>query len=239
MKQVILFGGSGGIGFALLRAVLDRFSRVVVTLPLRSGVALPGLNLGPTQVVNNGVWTDEDSLEKIVKNHREGFDLCLSAIGGLHTQGMMPEKKISQLNESQFMWAFQSNVIPNAIILKHVMPQMKANAVMGFLSARVGSISDNALGGWYSYRSSKAALNMLIKTAAIEAKRTNPTLSIIGIHPGTVDTALSAPFQANVPNKKLFSPMQSANYIFDHILNRIGPQDSGHIVAWDGTIVPW
>ena len=109
---------------------------------------------------------------------------------------------------------------------------------MGFLSARVGSIGDNQLGGWYSYRAAKAALNMIIKTAAIEMKRYNKHLSIIGIHPGTVDTPLSKPFQNHVPDHQLFTPKQSVQYIFDNIINVVGAEDSGKVFAWDGKKIP-
>ena len=114
----------------------------------------------------------------------------------------------------------------------------KEPSIMGFLSARVGSIGDNKLGGWYSYRAAKAALNMIIKTASIEMKRYNKNLSIVGIHPGTVDTNLSEPFQSHVPEHKLFTPEQSADYIFDNIIDKVTVEDSGHVFAWDGEKIP-
>ena len=110
-------------------------------------------------------------------------------------------------------------------------------AVFAALSARVGSISDNRLGGWYSYRASKAALNMLIKTAAIEQARKYKNKIVIGLHPGTVDTALSKPFQGNVPGGKLFSPQQSATYLLN-VVNDVTVDNTGQLLDWNGKVVP-
>ena len=105
------------------------------------------------------------------------------------------------------------------------------------ISARVGSISDNRLGGWYSYRASKAALNMLLKTAAIELGRTRKELVVLGLHPGTVDTGLSKPFQSNVSEGKLFTPEQSAQYLLE-VIDGVTPEHSGSVLAWDAQTVP-
>jgi NAD(P)-dependent dehydrogenase (short-subunit alcohol dehydrogenase family) len=164
----------------------------------------------------------------------------LSAIGALQNDTHTPEKKLSQLHMDHFLWSYECNALSHAMILKHIAPKMnkKEPSMMGFLSARVGSIGDNQLGGWYAYRAAKAALNMIIKTAAIEMKRYNKHLSIIGIHPGTVDTELSKPFQSHVPQHKLFTPDQSVGYIFDNIIGKVTVEDSGHVFAWDGKKIP-
>jgi NAD(P)-dependent dehydrogenase (short-subunit alcohol dehydrogenase family) len=109
--------------------------------------------------------------------------------------------------------------------------------VFAAISARVGSISDNRLGGWYSYRASKAALNMLLKTAAIELGRTRKELVVLGLHPGTVDTGLSKPFQSNVSEGKLFTPEQSARYLLE-VIDGVTPEHSGSVLAWDAQTVP-
>ena len=111
-------------------------------------------------------------------------------------------------------------------------------AILASLSARVGSIEDNHLGGWYSYRASKTALNQLLRTLAIEAKRTHPELCITSIHPGTTDTDLSRPFQGNVPDGKLYTPAQSARRILDVVLSGT-PEDSGRFMNWNGEALPW
>ena len=110
-------------------------------------------------------------------------------------------------------------------------------AVFAALSARVGSIQDNQLGGWHAYRASKAALNMLLKTLSIELARRNPTALCVGLHPGTVDTRLSEPFQRGVPEGKLFSPRRSARCLLN-VLDRLSPEQSGQVFAWDGQPIP-
>ena len=243
MNTAIVFGGSGGIGQALLQFLFDLHDDISIISPLRQGSQQPNIKLKSTQSLHHIEW-DPDNMstfsETLSPYLDQPFDLCLSAIGGLHNDTMRPEKKLSQLSEDQFIWAYHTNAIVNAMIIKHIAPLMtkKTPSIIGILSARVGSISDNSLGGWYSYRAAKAALNMIIKTAAIEMNRFNKHLTIVGIHPGTVDTELSKPFQSHVSPDKLFTPKQSASYIFDHILNRVGPEHSGQVLAWDGQEVP-
>ena len=111
-------------------------------------------------------------------------------------------------------------------------------ATFAALSARVGSIGDNRLGGWYSYRASKAALNQLLHTASIELRRLNPTSTVLALHPGTTDTALSRPFQGNVPAGKLFDPAFAAQCVIEQV-GRLGPADSGGFWAWDGRTIEW
>jgi NAD(P)-dependent dehydrogenase (short-subunit alcohol dehydrogenase family) len=125
-----------------------------------------------------------------------------------------------------------------ALLAKHLIPLMPKDqrAVFAALSARVGSIGDNRLGGWYSYRASKAALNMLLRCTAIEAKRRWPKLVVVGLHPGTVDTPLSQPFQARVPDGKLFTPEFSARSLLQ-VIDGLTPADSGNVYAWDGQLI--
>jgi NAD(P)-dependent dehydrogenase (short-subunit alcohol dehydrogenase family) len=123
--------------------------------------------------------------------------------------------------------------------MKHFLPLLSRDrrALFGVLSARVGSISDNTLGGWYSYRASKAALNMVVKNAAIEMARKYPQTIVAGLHPGTVDSALSKPFQSHVSSHKLFSPVQAAGFLLQ-VLEGLTPEHSGKCFAWDGQEVP-
>ena len=133
------------------------------------------------------------------------------------------------------MKIFSINTIGPTLIGKYFIPLLKKDSpsILSFLSARVGSISDNRIGGWYSYRASKAALNMIIKTLSIEVARNNKNAMIIGLHPGTVDTNLSKPFQGNVSNDKLFTPEYSISKMVE-VMNNLSPDDSGNCFAWDG-----
>ena len=147
----------------------------------------------------------------------------------------MPEKSISQLSFENFNRTILINTILPAMIGKYFIPKLNKNSksVFAVLSARVGSISDNRIGGWYSYRSSKAALNMIIKNFSIEVKRRNKNAIIVGLHPGTVNSNLSKPFQGNVEKNKLFEPTFSAGKLVGVIQNLSGV-DSGKCIAWDG-----
>ena len=135
---------------------------------------------------------------------------------------------------------FAINSIGPALVAKHFLPLLPDEGRAGFaaLAARVGSIGDNRLGGWYSYRASKAALVMLMRTYSVELARKKPDAFCVTLHPGTVDTQLSEPFQRNVPEGKLFTPEFSASSLLD-VLDGIGPEQSGRQFAWDGEeIVP-
>lgn len=127
------------------------------------------------------------------------------------------------------------NVIGPALVAKHFLPHLprEGKSIFAALSARVGSISDNSIGGWHSYRASKAALNMVLKNVAIETARKYKSAAVIGLHPGTVDTGLSAPFQSNVKDGKLFTSQQSAQYLLS-VLNNANAESTGKIFAWDG-----
>ncbi len=169
------------------------------------------------------------------------FDLVLVATGVLHeVGGLQPEKSWRALDAGSLEKAFTVNSIAPALVAKHFLPLLirDRKAVFAALSARVGSIEDNTLGGWYAYRASKAALNMLIKTLSIELARRNPSATCIALHPGTVDTALSKPFQHSVPNGKLFSPELAAKKLLG-VLDGITTEDSGNLMAWDGTRIPF
>jgi NAD(P)-dependent dehydrogenase (short-subunit alcohol dehydrogenase family) len=241
MARILLFGGTGGIGQALMAALVDHYPNVHVVAPIRPTATLPQVTLSNTQTIRTIHWDSPDALgDCLAPEATAPFDMCLCAIGGLHQNGQGPEKKLAHITPEYFQWATHCNTVLPAMVIKHCAHLMakQTPSVMGILSARVGSIGDNRLGGWYSYRAAKAALNMIIKSAAIEMKRYNKNLSIVGIHPGTVDTALSAPFQSHVAPKSLFSPQQSATYILNNIVHSVGPEQSGQVFAWDGQRVP-
>ena len=166
------------------------------------------------------------------------LDLVIVATGLLHTETMMPEKSLKDISAEKLTRIFQANTFTPALIAKYFIPKLAKDKPVLFaaLSARVGSISDNQIGGWYAYRASKAALNMVIKTAAIESARRNKQAVIVGLHPGTVDSSLSQPFQGNVPPGKLFTPDYSAECLLSVLLN-LTASDSGKCFAWDGAEV--
>ena len=165
--------------------------------------------------------------------------LVISTLGILHQEGAKPEKSLLQLDLASLQASFTTNAHAPILLLKHLLPLLrKAPSTFAALSARVGSISDNRLGGWYSYRASKAALNQLLHTASIELKRLNPASTILALHPGTTDTELSRPFQGNVPEGKLFEPAFAAQCILD-LVARHGPADSGGFWGWDGRPIDW
>ena len=145
-----------------------------------------------------------------------------------------------ELDLQRLTQLFAVNAAGPALVAKHFLPLLRKNSKTLFasLSARVGSISDNRLGGWYSYRASKAALNMLLKTFAIEHARQWPDSVVAGLHPGTVDTALSQPYTSRTPKETLFSPETSARHLLK-VMNQLSPEESGGVFAWDGSRIQY
>ena len=182
-------------------------------------------------------YADEVSIaESASIASKENFlDLIIVSTGILHEGDFMPEKSLGDLSAEKFRRVFEANTITPALIAKHFLPKLNSasRSIFAALSARLGSISDNRLGGWYAYRCSKAALNMLIKNAAIEIGRRNKQAVIVGLHPGTVDSELSRPFQRNVPDGKLFTPEYSTRKMLD-VLENLTLEQSGKCFAWDG-----
>jgi NAD(P)-dependent dehydrogenase (short-subunit alcohol dehydrogenase family) len=163
------------------------------------------------------------------------------ATGLLHRDdAVQPEKAMRALSASAMSEVFAVNAVGPALLAKHFLPTLRKNGktVFAVLSARVGSISDNRLGGWASYRASKAALNMVIKTLSIEQARRRPESVVVSLHPGTVDTALSKPFSASVSENSLFTPQHSVACLFK-VIDGLDVADSGGFFAWDGTPIEY
>lgn len=181
-------------------------------------------------------YDDELSIERAANlaSQKGPLDLVFIANGILHTKTIKPEKSIRDFSVTHFEKVFKINSILPAMVAKYFIPKLnrESRAVFSVLSARVGSISDNKLGGWYAYRSSKAALNMIIKNLAIETNRSNKKAIIISLHPGTVDTPLSKPFQNSIETNKIFSPEISAIKLFN-VIENLSYKDSGNFIAWD------
>jgi NAD(P)-dependent dehydrogenase (short-subunit alcohol dehydrogenase family) len=166
--------------------------------------------------------------------------VILNCSGLLHAEALAPERSWRDLDVVQLVRLFQVNTLGVALLVKHLVPLLprRQRSVFVTLSARVGSIEDNHLGGWYGYRASKAASNMIIKTASIEARRRHPDLVMASLHPGTVDSDLSKPFSRRVRPEKLFSPEFSCTHLCE-VIASLNPGDSGGFFAWDGQPIPW
>ncbi|MEO1621934.1 MAG: SDR family NAD(P)-dependent oxidoreductase [Cyanobacteria bacterium J06632_3] len=166
--------------------------------------------------------------------------IVINCVGLLHNQQQQPEKALRQLQSDNLLSYFQVNSIGPALLAKHLLPFLKHPdpSLFATLSAKIGSIGDNRIGGWYGYRASKAALNMFLKTAAIEYSRRSPKTTIVMLHPGTTDTRLSKPFQRGVPPEKLFSTQRTVSQLID-VMSNVTPSNSGDFFSWDGTQLPW
>ena len=232
-----VIGASGGIGAALVAALLDEPQVAAVHALCRRPpvIADPRLHWASLDLADApGIAAAAATVGA------EGpLDLVIVATGVLHDARAQPEKRWEQLSAEALAHLFAINAIGPALCARHFLPLLRtdAKAVFAALSARVGSIADNRAGGWYGYRASKAALNQLLKTFALELARRRPRAVCIGLHPGTVDTPLSQPVQPRVPAGRLFTPARAAACLLE-VIDGVGPADSGQVFAWDGTPVP-
>lgn len=231
--RCVVVGSSGGIGAALIEQLVDSPQVTRIHALSRSGRSHPS-----SKVANLTFdFTDEDSLIAAAQALQEvgPLDLILIATGLLQGEGISPEKNLRAFSHDGFAKSFAINTIGPAMTAKYFVPLLRRDekAVFAALSSRVGSISDNRLGGWYAYRTSKAALNMILKTLAIEIGRRFKNQVIIGLHPGTVDTGLSKAFQGNVPDGKLFTPEYSAEKLLS-VIDGVSAADSGNLFDWAG-----
>jgi NAD(P)-dependent dehydrogenase (short-subunit alcohol dehydrogenase family) len=219
--RVVVVGASGGIGRALADAAESRGA--VIRL------SRPALDVA-----------DEGSIAAAADAAGEALSHVIVAAGLLHRDGMGPERDWRQIDADWMLESFRVNTVLPALVAKHFLPRLRrdAPALFAVLTARVGSIGDNRLGGWHSYRASKAAANQLVKTLSVELRRKNPQGCIVALHPGTVDTGMSKPFQRNVAAEKLFTPAQAAAHLW-RVMDGLGPADSGAFRAWDGADIPW
>ena len=227
----VIIGASGGIGAALEAALIDEGGFDIVHGFARSRTGAQHIDI-----------IDEGSIAAAAAIVASGPapSLIIVATGLLHAGDHGPEKSLKDLDPAWLARNFAINAIGPAIVAKHFLPLMPrtGKSVFAVLSARVGSISDNKLGGWYGYRASKAALNMLVKTLAIEDKRRNDRGMVVALHPGTVDTALSRPFQGNVQPGRLFDTERAALQLLD-VIEELRPPDSGRLFDFEGSeIVP-
>jgi NAD(P)-dependent dehydrogenase (short-subunit alcohol dehydrogenase family) len=232
--SAVVIGASGGIGRALTQRLVAEGGFEAVWAVSRSAAAVPGAKALAADL------EDEDSLAQAAARIAQGAapTLVLVATGVLH-DGFQPERSLRQLEAEHLLRDYRINTVGPTLVAKHFLPLLPRDrrAVFAALSARVGSIGDNRLGGWYAYRASKAALNMILRNLAIETARTHPLAVVAGLHPGTVDTGLSAPFQKGVGEGRLFSPDHSAERLLA-VAAGLTPGDSGGVFAWDGARIP-
>lgn len=225
-SSAVVIGASGGVGAAITRRLEASERYAVVHALSRSGT---GFDL-----------EDEASIAAAAARVSEGPApaLVFVATGVLH-HGFEPERSWRALDPEHLLRDYRINAVGPALVAKHFLPLLPRDrrAVFAALSARVGSIDDNRLGGWHSYRASKAALNMILRNLSVETARTHPQAVVAGLHPGTVDTGLSAPFQRGVKPEKLFTAAHSAERLLA-VLDGLTPADSGGVFAWDGARVP-
>ena len=234
--NIVITGGAGGIGSAFVQALA---SRPQVNSIIATGRGEPPENIDPKVTWQRLDLADEEAVSNWAGRIEE-IDWLINAAGILHTPSAGPEKTIRQFNPDFFLENMRINAMPSLLLAKHLHGKFTHGrpSVFATVSAKVGSIEDNRLGGWYSYRASKAALNMCLKTLAIEWARTLPNVAVAALHPGTTDTALSKPFQRHVPPTQLFSPTQTVNYLLE-VLDGLVPAHSGRFLAFDGEVLPW
>ena len=236
--RAAIFGASGGIGGALCAGLLGKPETQTLYAISRTA---PQARADPRFVPLGADLTDETGLAVLAETiAADGeLDLVIIATGLLSDgDGLQPEKSWRDQSLDAFERIFAANTIGPAMVAKHVLPVLRRHAPSKFavLSARVGSITDNKLGGWHAYRASKAALNMLVKNYALELARRNDQAVCVSLHPGTVSTDLSAPFTAR-SGRKLFAPDEAASYLLD-VLSGLGPEDSGKHFDWAGKEIP-
>ena len=236
--NAVVIGASGGIGAAIVKQLFEapKVGRVLA------------LSRTPVEQ-NEKIFTAHIDLEnpEKIESAAEHAKECLGSVhlvfvatGLLHDGDLQPEKTLRSLSPDVLARSFAINAIGPALLARAFIPLMPREGKTAFaaISARVGSITDNGLGGWYSYRASKAALNQLMRTTAIEVARKYKEAVFLALHPGTTDTSLSKPFQSGVPSNKLFTPHYSANRMLQ-VIDQAEPRNSGQLIAWDGEVLPY
>ena len=227
--NIAIFGANGSIGRALCRHYQEESHVYAFS---RKDFDLDDTDLN--RILLNDY--EEETLTEVASLYEDDFfKTIIVSIGMLHNHDFMPEKRIGDFSSDQFLETIKINTLIPTLIAKsfHKKLKRREKCTLAFLSARVGSISDNKTGGWYSYRASKAGLNMVVKNLSIELGRLNKELIVIGLHPGTVDTPLSQPFQKNLKDSKIFSSNFSVLKL-SLIINSLDVESSGKCIAWDG-----
>lgn len=245
--HALVIGGTRGIGGALVEALLADPACDSVTAAGRR-IDVPALDA--LEAAHGARFrrvaldlTDEASIEaaaRRLKAATPALHLVINTAGLLHGDGLKPERRLADVEPASLLTSFAVNAIGPILVAKHFQSLLihDQRAVLATLSARVGSIGDNRLGGWYAYRAAKAAQNQLMRTASIELARRARQLIVVSLHPGTVETDLSAPFRGNVAAEKLFTPAFAAERLLA-VIAGLTTDASGGFYAWDGQPIPW
>ncbi len=237
--NVLVAGANGAIGSALVSLFLGRPGVTRLFCVTRS----PDLPVVDPRVVPiRADLTDDTDLNNLpgrILEHVERLHAVVCATGVLHGPGFGPEKRLEHLDRESLLQLFSVNAMAPVMLLKHLLPLVRHDqpATFAVLSARVGSIGDNRLGGWYGYRMSKAALNMMVKTASIELARRAPNVTLALLHPGTVASPLSDPY-ARSGRDNVQAPSTAARNLLD-VIESSAIRESGQFVDWQGAVIPW
>ena len=248
--NILIVGGGGDIGLGFVKQFLEPTFSVnqiyatyrtpesateLIALSQQYPEKLTALAMDITQESAIASATEQISFQT------KAIHLVIYCVGILHRgREFQPEKSLRQIGSDNLLQYFQINSIGAVLLAKHLMPLFKHqdSSIFAAISAKVGSIGDNRLGGWYGYRASKAALNMFLKTISIEYSRRCPKTIVTALHPGTTDTKLSEPFQANVPEGKLF-PVSKTVGLLTEVMKNLEQKDNGEFFSWDGSHLPW
>jgi NAD(P)-dependent dehydrogenase (short-subunit alcohol dehydrogenase family) len=240
---VLVIGASRGIGLEFVRQLLaDQNTAHVYATYRRSADLLQQITDSRLECLPVDVTIESQIAVAtgVIQSQAGHLDLVINCVGLLHSDRVQPEKSLRHIESDRLLQYFQTNSISAVLWAKHLQPLFKhpEKSVFASISAKVGSIGDNQLGGWYGYRASKAALNMLMRNVSIEYRRTCPNSIVVLLHPGTTDTDLSKPFQANVPEGKLFGVDRTVLQLL-RVIHQLKSTDSGKFFNWDGEILPW
>lgn len=247
MKRIVIAGASGAIGAALAHAMLDHDPDARVVGLCRDPATAPAslrrearVTLLPWDATAEGSLTAVTDALATVIPAKEGIDTLVYAAGLLHSATLFPEKRVEDVSAEALSKAFAVNATGFALLVRSLIPWLRHREFkrIAAVSAKVGSITDNRLGGWYAYRSSKAALNMLVRTLAVELPRRCKPVACLALHPGTTESTLSEPFRQSLAKLTVHSPAQTAEHLLA-VLREVGGEDNGRFLSWDGSELPW
>jgi NAD(P)-dependent dehydrogenase (short-subunit alcohol dehydrogenase family) len=245
--NALIFGASRGIGLGFVKALLEKQDVNIYATYRRTNLSTELLSLETIHYQALHCLavdvTKEDQIANLsdyIQQTESKLHLVINCVGILHQGTLQPEKSLRHINSENLVYYLQVNSIASVLIAKHFLPLFchSNKSVLAFIGAKIGSIRNNHLGGWYGYRASKAALNMFMRTIAIEYSRKCPQTIVVSLHPGTTDTDLSKPFQKNIPPHQLFSIEKTVNQLLE-VIDSLTANDSGYFVSWEGNRVPW
>lgn len=246
--NILIVGASRGIGLGFVQQLINKIEVAQIFATYRQSASATSLlslesqAKGKLMCLPIDITLEEQIAEGVnkIQSRVNQIHLVINCVGILHEGELKPSKSLRQVTPEHLMRYFQVNSIGSVLLAKHLIPLFRHNqpSVFASISAKIGSIGDNQLGGWYGYRASKAAQNMLMRTVAIEYSRISPKTIVVTLHPGTTDTDLSKPFHKNIPPEKIFSVERTVKQLLT-IIDNLTENDSGQFFSWDGTRLPW